>query len=331
LVWRLLGWVTAPATSQTSSQANVAFDVSPDGRQVVFTDVQGDLYLLQLATRKVVRLTATDAVEARPAFSPDGKSIAYSAAIPGSTYPALWIRSVDGTKARQLTRGIDGGDGSPSFLADGRSLVFARSIRIPQSAGGSTWSSDVYLIERDGRGLRRITRQCYFSVDSPRVNSIGPAVVYAGMSTPLDHGMLLKAELSGTTPPRAIGLPRPPGYHGGAWASSPHLARDDKTLVFLSDRNQAYRYDLFLANGDGTGARPLGVTRLGSYNQHPVLLPEGKGVLFLGNETHYHQPTFALYRVDLDGSNLRLLADGGLFIRPLHWPAEPDRAQPHPL
>ncbi len=38
---------------------NVAFDISPDGKQIVFSAADGDLYLFNLETRDVRRLTST--------------------------------------------------------------------------------------------------------------------------------------------------------------------------------------------------------------------------------------------------------------------------------
>jgi len=328
VLWRLSGWVTAPSqpASQSASQLHVAFDVSPDGRKVVFTDVNSDLYLLDLQTRKVARLTTTEAWEAAPAFSPDGKSLAYSVTAPGTEFAALWIRTLDGRVIRQLTRGVAEADYAPSFFAGGESLVFARSARIPLDTGGSTHSADIYVIGRDGRGLRRITREGYFTVNSPRVDPDGKSVIYSAekldlhrMTAKTDAELILKADLTGTKLPKVVGPVPPAGYRGAAWVSEPRLARDGKTLVFISDRNHAYYYDLFLMNSDGTGTRCLGVTRLSSSNRLPVLLPGGKGVLFLGDETHHNQPIFGLYRVDLDGTNLRLLADSVLFTQPLQW------------
>ena len=323
VLWRLSGWVTA--SPQPASQAHVAFDVSPDGHKVVFTDVNSDLYLLDLQTRKVARLTTTEAWETAPAFSPDGKSIAYSVTDPGSELTALWIRTLDGKEVRQLTRGTDGMDYAPSFYAGGKWIVFGRSVRIPLDTGGSTRAADIYVIGRDGQGLRRVTHERYYSVVSPRVGPGEKAVIYAAdkldlhrLTAKMEGALLLKADLIGAKLPQVVGPVRPPGFRG-AWVSTPHLARDGKTIVFISDRNHAYRYDLFLMNSDGTGVRPLGVTRLSSYNTLPVLLPRGKGVLFLGDETHNNQPVFGLYQVDLDGTNLRLLADGALFTQPLQW------------
>src|ERR1051326_2965814 len=59
---------------------NVAFDVAPDGRSIVFSAADGDLYLYVLGAPSPTRLTQTPKLEEKsPAFSPDGKWIVYAA------------------------------------------------------------------------------------------------------------------------------------------------------------------------------------------------------------------------------------------------------------
>src|SRR5690606_25925908 len=52
-------------------------DVSPDGRQIVFS-MLGDLYVLPAAGGKATRLTRGPGWDIQPRFSPDGKEIAFT-------------------------------------------------------------------------------------------------------------------------------------------------------------------------------------------------------------------------------------------------------------
>ena len=49
---------------------------SPDGSQILFSH-QFDLWAVEAATGKVVRLTETDFKEYAPSFSPDGTKVAF--------------------------------------------------------------------------------------------------------------------------------------------------------------------------------------------------------------------------------------------------------------
>ncbi len=75
--------------------------VSPDGRQVAFAAV-GDLWMMPLGGLPQ-RLTHDAWVETDPAWSPDGRSLAYSSDRDG--FMNVWVRDVQSGADRQITRG----------------------------------------------------------------------------------------------------------------------------------------------------------------------------------------------------------------------------------
>ena len=82
-----------------------------------------------------------------PAFSPDGRSIAFiadaSPSLPDSG--ELFVMRSDGSGVRQLTRSV-GGERSPSWSPDGSRIVFNRFTRGPNSL-------TLHTIRADGTGL----------------------------------------------------------------------------------------------------------------------------------------------------------------------------------
>ncbi len=105
---------------------NVAFDVSPDGKRIVFSAADGDLYLFQLETQRVDRLTSTEETESSPAFSPDGRSVVISTSRPKSYESELAILDVESKRVRVLTEPKDACDISPAFSRDGKRIAFVR-------------------------------------------------------------------------------------------------------------------------------------------------------------------------------------------------------------
>lgn len=80
--------------------------ISPDGTRIVFvkglfTDV--DLYVMDMNGTIVRRLTSKEGVEAAPAWSPDGSTIAFLSEDPGSGVMEIWTLPAAGGEPAMLT------------------------------------------------------------------------------------------------------------------------------------------------------------------------------------------------------------------------------------
>ena len=166
---------------------------SPDGRRVAFNsnrDGNTELYIMNADGTDVRRLTNHPGIDTSPTWSPLGHQIAFTSDRTGS--PQIYVVGVDGAGLRRITfesycdrptwspspyneiayssrtgpghdikvvdlatnevRQLTFGQGtneSPSYSANGRHLVF--------SSTRGNGSKQIYMIGRDGRGLRQIT------------------------------------------------------------------------------------------------------------------------------------------------------------------------------
>lgn len=301
---------------RATAVAGGSVDISPDGTQLLFS-TYGDLYLLNLQTKSVSQLTNTPEAEGAATFSPDGKSIAYVAVGSGEGL-RLFIRSLDGAQVKQLTNEPQTSDHSPSFSTDGAQIVFARAHTLrTRSMGGKSWNDwDIYLINSDGTGLRRLTEQKYYQAGSPQfLKKDGEILFSAYVDRPTS---LFKVSADAHQAPQPFAGTPDKDARMGAFATEPDVSPDGSRIAFISDRAEGFAYDLYLMNADGSEPTPLGIVKLDEKRRpsfipsSPVFMPDGRSILFQVGGSN-------LWQVDIDGRNMRKIADRSLFTEPLKW------------
>jgi Tol biopolymer transport system component len=102
-----------------------SLEISPDGHRVAFDgrSARGQgIFIKDLERGPLTPLTTDGAGELSPAWSPDGRRLAYT---PRSSAPNIRIRSIDGGEAELDLPGSSGtsGVGATSWLADGSAVV----------------------------------------------------------------------------------------------------------------------------------------------------------------------------------------------------------------
>ena len=118
-------------------------DISPDGRQIVFTSGAAgnlDIYLLRVGGARPLNLTAdAQANDQQPSFSPSGEQIAFRSDRDGG---GLYVMGATGESVRRVTR--DGFD--PAWSPDAKSLTYATEpVHDPYARYGISqlWTVDI--------------------------------------------------------------------------------------------------------------------------------------------------------------------------------------------
>src|SRR6056297_3374449 len=134
-----------PITIDADEVSWSSVDVSPDGKFLVF-DFLGDLYRLPIDGGDAVSLTDGIAWDFQPAFSPDGKRIAFISDRSGAEN--VWTMRVDGEDLRQVTDERAQLLHNPAWTPDGDFIAARKAYVSTRSIpAGSIW-----LYHRSGGG-----------------------------------------------------------------------------------------------------------------------------------------------------------------------------------
>ena len=99
-------------------------ELSPDGRHVVFVALN-QLWEMKIGQRPVA-LTNTPWAKATPAWSPDGKYLAYASDKDGPM--AIYIRNMDTGATRRLTAPFTGAQAKLAWSPDGQKIAFESAL-----------------------------------------------------------------------------------------------------------------------------------------------------------------------------------------------------------
>lgn len=158
--------------------------LSPDGK-VIAIDVRNGstsfIYKVSVATGAASRLTtATSGEETSPAFSSDGKRIAYAYWPGPGARSRIMIVSVDGLAPPRQWSPSGVVDLSPVFSPDGKTIVFSRAeIYGSDSPVAQSHAHEwkFYASDVDGANERQLTAESFYMVSPPSISSDGQKMV----------------------------------------------------------------------------------------------------------------------------------------------------------
>ena len=158
---------------------------SNDGSKMAFSIIRGgntDVYVMDLASRSLRRLTTDPGIDTSPSFSPDNSQIAFTSDRSGSA--RIYVMRADGTGQRAIARG-GGLYPAPNWSPRGDLIAFTKQ-------GGGRFSTGV--MNTDGSG-ERILSSSYFE-EGPSWAPNGRYIMFARQS-PGGDTRLWTVDLSG--------------------------------------------------------------------------------------------------------------------------------------
>lgn len=220
---------------------------SPDGRRLAFVR-EGELFVSDPDGRQVRRLVGRSSqgrfVVLSPSWSPDGATIVFAAAPWGAG--AIYTVSVADRTVRRLTHDREPwrGNYTPAYSPDGRLIAFSRST--------DAFNTDIFLMRRNGTGLRRLTTSQ--GTETRLAEEHGPAW------SPDGRTIVFVTNRSGKSFELwRIGVD---GRGERALTNTPSPRADEDLPRFSPDgRRIVYTHDgrIAVMRADGTGVRELGL------------------------------------------------------------------------
>ncbi|HEX9006403.1 MAG TPA: S9 family peptidase, partial [Bacteroidota bacterium] len=147
--------------SSSTFSANPDYSFSPDGREIAYTATptptrreawctNHDVYVVPVSGGPARQLTANQAADASPQFSPDGRYLAYRAqqrpGYEGDRWELVVLDRKTGT-SRSLTASLDQHVGAFRWAPDSRTIFFESSVEA---------SGMIFAVTLEGKGIRRV-------------------------------------------------------------------------------------------------------------------------------------------------------------------------------
>lgn len=240
-----------------------------------------------MSTGETVQITHNDRPDFEPAWSPDGRQLAFTSCT--SNDCDVWVADADGTDERNVTNNDGQADRWPSWSPDGRWIVYSS-----QNFDGT---SSISVIRADGTRRRQLVDDTW-SNEHPVWSPNGRWIAFA--SNRLGTFDLFRMDPTGGNLQE---LTTTLDIQEG----NPDWSPDGSRLAFDACISRTFpcpgfhpNYEIYVMSGTGRMDR---LTNAPGIDWNPAWSPDGSSIVFRSDRTHYT----ALWLMNADGTNERIL------------------------
>ncbi|MFP4081779.1 MAG: Tol-Pal system beta propeller repeat protein TolB [Candidatus Aminicenantes bacterium] len=259
------------------------------GEKTIFTskivfisnrDGNDELYMMDYDGHNQTRLTFNRVKDYMPAWSADGKRIAYTSY--RNHKASLYILNPFEGEIKEIpSRGTNF---AAAFSPDGKKLAFCSTV--------DEGNSEIYVATSGGEKIRRLTFN--EAIDTaPSWSPTSREIAFTSDRGGTPQIYIMDAEGSNV---RRVSF-------GGSYHDAPAWSPTGDRIAYVSRVNQIF--DLYVIN-----LRTNQITKLtesNARNESPCWSPDGRHLVFSSNLTG----TIHIYTIDYDGANLRRLTSKG--------------------
>ena len=269
------------------ARTKLAFTSDRDGERMkgpVADRGISNIYMSDYDGANQVRVTVTPSLDITPAWSPDGKTIAYTSYRTGFQDIIVqyiyelraYAKPAAGTSEKQ--------NYLPAWSPDGTKLAFTSN---------RDGNPEIYVINRDGSGLRRLTNHAEVDV-TPTWSPTGNQIAWTSNRTGSPQIWIMNVDGSG---PRKI--------TSESWCDRPTWSPAPFNEIAYASRTGA-GFDIKIFDFANSGTKVV-TDGIGS-NESPAFSPNGRHIAFTSTRAGKEQ----IFVIDRDGKNLHQVTKSGM-------------------
>ena len=242
-----------------------------------------NIYISDYDGANQTRVTVTRSLDITPAWSPDGKALAYTSYRTG--FQDIIVSYIfEGRRSNPMAGTAEKQNFLPAWSPDGSKLAFTSN---------RDQNPEIYVVNRDGTGLRRLTNHPEIDV-TPTWSPTGTQIAFTSNRSGTPQIYIMDADGSGlqritseSNCDRPTWSPAP--FNEIAYASRTGAGYDIKVFDFATKSTRTIT--------DGIGS-----------NESPAFSPNGRHLAFTSTRAGKEQ----IFVIDQDGKNLRQITKTGM-------------------